>query len=68
MRMIPGSFPRMKDRIVYEERGERKLMILLTVLLCNVQTKLVGLSQIQKVFIPFLSMDAQCFVKEDFNF
>ena len=68
MRMFQGSFPRMKDRFIYEERGERKLMLLLTVLLFNVRTKLVGLNQIQTVFMPFLSIEAQCFLQEKFNF
>lgn len=68
MRMSQGSFPRMKYRFIYEERGERKLMIILTVLLFDLRTKLVGLQQIQTVFMPFLSVEVQSFVWERFNF
>lgn len=67
MRMFQGSFPRMKDQFIYEERGERKLMLLLTVLLFNLRTKLVGLNQIQSVFMPHLSVEASFFIQDTFH-
>lgn len=67
MRMFQGSFPRMKDRFIYEERGERKLMLMLTVLLFNIRTKLVGLNQIQSVFMPHLSVEASFFIHKEFH-
>lgn len=36
MRAFQGSFPRMKDRQVYEERGVRKLISLTSVLLFKI--------------------------------
>jgi hypothetical protein len=54
MRGFQGSFPRMKDRLVYEEDGERKRIIQLTVMLYNARSRLVGINQIKNVFYPNL--------------
>jgi hypothetical protein len=35
MRAFQGSFPRLKEKIRFEERGERKIMLNLMVLLDN---------------------------------
>ena len=43
MRMIQGSFPRLKDKMPYEEFGERKVILNLMVLLCTTTTKLTTL-------------------------
>lgn len=64
MRGFQGSFPRMKDRMVYEDRGERKLVILTTVLLFNLRSSLVGINQILSSFMPHLSREAIGFVTE----
>eukprot|EP00957_Ditylum_brightwellii_P177541 13523163-Ditylum_brightwellii.AAC.1 len=47
MRRFQGSFPHMKDRLVYEENGECKRIIQLTVLLYNARSRLVGINQIK---------------------
>jgi hypothetical protein len=54
MRGFQGSFPRLKDRFMYEETGERMLMLLTTVHLYNFRTRYVGLNQIRSVFLPHL--------------
>lgn len=41
---ILGNFPKEKDCIVYDYRKEKKLVIVLTVLLYNFCTKIVGLN------------------------
>lgn len=68
MRMFLGSFPHMKDRFGYEERGERKIPVLLKILLFNLLTKVVWLNQIQTIFMPFLFTERQCFIRERFLF
>lgn len=60
-------FPK-KDRLVYGERGKRKNLVLLVISLFIKQTRVVGLSQIQTVFMPFLSLEAQYLVGERFQF
>lgn len=62
MRAFQGSFPRIKDRFTYEERGERKLMLWCTVLLFNLRTRLVGLNQILSTFMPELGAEANYFL------
>lgn len=57
--MFPGSFPRMKHCFIYEARGEKRLMILLTVSLFNQRIKKGGLNQIEMLFVPFLSTEVQ---------
>lgn len=63
MRAFQGSFPRMKDRFVYEERGERKVMILCTVLFYNLRARKVGLNQILNTFMPEMGTEANCFLQ-----
>ena len=50
MRMIQGSFPRLTERIMYEERGDRKIILSLMVHLYNYQTSQVGINQILNSF------------------
>jgi hypothetical protein len=51
MRMIQGSFPRLKDNFQYEEFGERKIVLHLMVLLYNFQASKVGINQILNTFM-----------------
>ena len=44
--MIQGQFPRIKDPIKYEERGERKVILRLLIHLYNFQTSQVGINTI----------------------
>lgn len=65
MRAFQGSFPRMKDRFPYEERGERKLILYCTVLLFNLRTRKVGLNQILSSYMPQLSVEANYFLRDE---
>ena len=51
MRMIQGSFPRLKDPLLFEEKGGRKIILRLMVHLYNFQTSLVGINQIMNSFM-----------------
>jgi ribosomal protein S30 len=63
MRGLQGSFPRLKDRLIYEERGERKIILHLIVLLYNFCASTVGINQIQSSFMPHLERSANTFVR-----
>jgi hypothetical protein len=52
MRGLQGLFPRLKDRLLYEERGERKIILHLVLLLFNFRSSTVGMNQIQFSFMP----------------
>jgi hypothetical protein len=54
MRGLQGAFPRLADRVPFEERGERKQLLQLVVLLFNYRTEKVGFNQIQTVFTGIL--------------
>jgi len=58
MRALQSAFPRCKDRMVYEERGERRLILLSYVLVFNFRTSLVGLNQLLHTYTPHLSPEA----------
>jgi hypothetical protein len=65
MRGLQGSFPCLKDRLLYEERGERRIILEMIVLLYNFRASTVGMNQIQSTFMPHLERSANKFV---FNF
>ena len=50
MRMIGGSFPRLKDALAYEENDDRKVILRLMVHLYNFQCSEVGINQILNSF------------------
>ena len=54
MRCLQGSFPRIKDKFRYEEKGERKLILQMIVLLYNFRASKVGQNQIASVYMPYL--------------
>lgn len=58
MRALQSSFPRMLDRLVYEERGERRIMMKMMILLYNFRARLVGINQIKNVYMKNLIQDA----------
>ena len=62
MRGLQASFPRLKDRMPYEEKGERRLTMRLIVYLYNYRASVVGLNQIQSVFMPWLQRSATKFI------
>lgn len=58
MRGLQGSFPRLLDRLDYEERGERKIILNLVVLLYNFRASTVGMNQIRAVYTPHLEHES----------
>ena len=61
MRCLQGSFPRLKERFIYEERGERALMLRLVVLIYNYRVNTVGVNQIRNIYMPWLEEDSNTF-------
>jgi DDE superfamily endonuclease len=57
MRAIQSAFPRLKDQIKYEEKGERARMLTLVPLLYNFRLEVVGLNQIRNTYVPEWSKD-----------
>jgi DDE superfamily endonuclease len=62
MGAIQGAFPRLKDRIHYEENGERGVFLSLVPLLYNYRLAKVGLNQIRNVYCPNWSVDSAFFI------
>ena len=58
MRALQGSFPRLKERFVYEERGERRIMLDMITRLFNLRGRRVGINQIRSVYMPWLDNSA----------
>jgi hypothetical protein len=61
MRGLQASFPRLKDRLMWEEKGERQLVLEMKVRLYNYHALVVGLNQILLVFMPQLERSANRF-------
>ncbi len=54
MKQFQSSFPRIKDDITFETRGERRIILRLFVHLYNFRTNCVGSNQIRSTFMPQL--------------
>jgi hypothetical protein len=52
------SFPRMKDRFVYKERGEQRIVLKMFLILYNMWARMVGINQIQNTYMRHLKRDA----------
>ena len=61
LRCLQGSFLRLKEHFIYEERGERALMLRLVVLIYNYSVNTVGINQIRNVYMPWLEEDSNTF-------
>jgi hypothetical protein len=59
MRALQSSFPRMCDRMAYEQKGERRIAIKMMVYLYNLRARMVGINQIKNFFQPALNRDAR---------
>ena len=57
MQGLQGSFPRLKDRIIYEENGEQEIILKFIALLYNYRVRSVGINQILNHYMPSLSKD-----------
>ena len=62
MRAFQRSFLPGKDRLVYEERGERKIILNSLVQLFNLRTRLVGITKVLRTYMPHLSVEASGFM------
>jgi hypothetical protein len=58
MRAIQSSFPRLKDMLVYEDTGERRILMKMVCLLYNLRARTVGINQIKNVFMTHLDVNA----------
>ena len=58
MRAFQSSMPRIKDRMKFEERGERKVTLTVMILLYNLQAWMVGINQLQSFYLGALYCDA----------
>ena len=58
MRMEKTSFPWLKDCFVYEERGEWRIYLKMLVLIYNMRARMVGINQIQNMYMKYLMQDA----------
>jgi hypothetical protein len=58
MLTMQASFPRVKDRFVYEERGERRIVLKMFVLLYNMRARMVEINQIRNTYMKYLKCDA----------
>lgn len=63
MSAFKGTYPRIYDRPVYEENGERKFILLTTVILFDIRASLVGMNQILNRYMPKLSAEAHLFLR-----
>ena len=59
MQGLQGLFTRLKDHIVYEENGERAIILKFISLLYNYRVESVGINQILNHYMPLLSIDAR---------
>ena len=65
MLTIQASFLQVKDRFIYEERGERRIVLKMFVLLYNLHVRMVGMNQIQNTYMGHLHCDTNkdvCFL------
>ncbi len=58
VQMFQMSFPWVKDRFVYKERGERRICLKMLVLLYNMRTRMVGINQIRNTYMKHLTRNA----------
>ena len=59
MQGLQGLFPRLMDHIIYEENGERAIILKFITLLYNYRVRSVGINQILNHYMPSLSKDAR---------
>jgi hypothetical protein len=58
MLTMQTSFLRVRDRFVYKERGEQRIVLKMFVLLYNMQARMVGINQIRNTYMRHLLRDA----------
>jgi hypothetical protein len=58
MLSLQTSFPRIKHRFIYEEQGERRIVLKLLILLYNMWARMIGINQIQNTYMRQLDRNA----------
>ncbi len=56
---LQSLFPRICDRMVFEQRGEQHTALKMMIYLYNFGARMVGINQIKNFFQPALDMDAR---------
>ena len=64
MRAIQGSMPRLKNKIRFEENGERRRVLKLVPLLYNLRLTHVGLNQLANTYVPNWSRDSLDYMRK----
>jgi hypothetical protein len=62
MLAMQTSFRRPKDRFAYGERGEQRIVLKMFVLLYNMQVRMVGINQIQNMYMRHLERNGNEYV------
>ena len=57
MRGVQSSFPCLKDTLLYEEYGERRIILTSLLLIFNLHARLVGINQITSVYYPAIEIN-----------
>ena len=57
MGSFQSSFPRILDKLKYEERNERRVILILLILLFNYRANRVGINQIRNTYLNALRED-----------
>ncbi len=52
------SFPQVKDRFVYKERGEQRTYLKMLVLLYNMRARMVSINQVRNTYMEHLTRNA----------
>ena len=58
MRAFQSSMPRIKDRMKFEEHGERKVTLTVMILLYNLRARMIGINQLRNFYMGALYHDA----------
>ena len=67
MQMIQGQFPRLKDALMYEEKGDRMVILSLMVHLYNFHCPTVGVNTIQNLYCDKTSYFGGRCINDDAN-
>lgn len=60
--LVQSSLPCLKDRFIYEEKGERELALHSMLLLYNLRTRMVGINQIHNYYMPYLATEGNVYM------
>jgi hypothetical protein len=58
MRAFQSSMPCLKDRMIFETRGERRVTLTMMILLYNLRARAVGINQLKSIYTAPLDRNA----------